>query len=215
MTTNDSCPTGKTGYPSDCEITQRLREQAAAKMQQADRGYAWKASFPKAKLVKLLLLDVDGVLTDGTIFFTHEGTETKGFNTQDGFGIRLLKQIGVDVGLITARTSQAVSKRAENLGLRHVYQGVDNKVEAFNQLMNTLNIDPEQIGYVGDDWLDFPLLQRVGFPVAVANAVEEVKQLAAYVTKRAGGQGAVREVCDLIIDAKNMHDTLLKEFLGR
>lgn len=215
MGNNDTCAPGVNGYPSDCDITQGLLKKAAARHQDDERGYVWKACFPKAREVELLLLDVDGVLTDGTIYFTHEGTETKGFNTQDGFGIRLLQKIGVDVGLITARSSEAVRKRAENLGLQHVYQGVDNKITAYEELLNKLGIEPSKVAYVGDDWLDFPLLRRVGFSVAVANGVHAVKQMADYVTKRDGGRGAVREVCDLIIDAKDMQEKLLKEFLDR
>ncbi len=215
MSNNDTCAPGTGGYPSDCDITQGLLKKASTRHQEDERGYVWKSCFPKAKEIVLLLLDVDGVLTDGTIYFTHEGTETKGFNTQDGFGIRLLKKIGVDVGLITARSSEAVRKRAENLGLQHVYQGVDNKITAYEQLLTELDIDSSKVAYVGDDWLDFPLLRRVGFSVAVANGVHEVKHLADYVTRKTGGHGAVREVCDLIIDAKGMQEKLLEEFLNR
>lgn len=215
MGNNDTCAPGTKDYPSDCDITQGLLKKAAHRRQDDERGYVWKSCFTKAREIELLLLDVDGVLTDGTIYFTHEGTETKGFNTQDGFGIRLLKKIGVDVGLITARSSEAVRKRAENLGLQHVYQGVDNKITAYDELLKELDIDSSKVAYVGDDWLDFPLLRRVGFSVSVANGVHEVKQMADYVTKRDGGHGAVREVCDLIIDAKDMQEKVLKEFLDR
>jgi len=215
MNNDQPCSPGKDGYPSDCEVTQGLLRRAAERTQQDERGYVWRSCFPKASQVNLLLLDVDGVLTDGTIYFSHEGKEMKGFNTQDGFGIRLLKKIGVETGLITARFSEAVSKRAENLGLRHVYLGVDNKAEAYAEILRGMGIDDSKVAYVGDDWLDFPLLRRVGFPVAVANAVQEVKQISDYVTRKKGGEGAVREVCDLIVEAKGKRDSLLAEFLER
>ncbi len=213
MPENDSCPTSPHGYPSDCEITQGLLKKAASR-KQAGRSYAWKACLPKATAVKILLLDVDGVLTDGTITYTQEGDEIKSFHTRDGLGIRLLQEAGVEVGLITARTSGAVTRRARDLSLTHVYQGSRNKIEAYEKILAELNLTPEEIAYVGDDWLDLPLISRVGFSVAVADAASEVREAAHYVTEAPGGRGAVREICDLIIEAKGQSEILLEKYIN-
>ena len=213
MVDEGGCPTSGSGYPSDCEITQGLLEKARSRHEQNERGYVWRACLPRAAPLKLLLLDVDGVLTDGTIIYTHTDTELKSFNTKDGFGIRLLREAGVEVGLITARTSEAVARRAQDLKLIHVYQGVRKKVEIFEQVVAELSLGKEEVGYMGDDWLDLPLLTRVGFAATVADAVPEVLDVAHYVTKRAGGRGAVREVCDLIIAAKGKQESLLNKYI--
>lgn len=212
MTSSGNCSSSEGAYPSDCEVTQGLREKAASRSQKEERGYVWRSCLPKAKEIKILLLDVDGVLTDGTIVYTHSGTEMKSFNTKDGFGIRLLREAGVEVGLITARSSEAVRRRAQDLNLTHVYQGVRNKIEAYDEIMAELKLEVQEVSYMGDDWLDLPLLTRVGFPVTVADAVPEVKEVAHYVTKQFGGKGAVREVCDLIIEAKGNHQELLEKY---
>jgi 3-deoxy-D-manno-octulosonate 8-phosphate phosphatase (KDO 8-P phosphatase) len=213
MAQEDSCAGGNTGYPSDCELTQALLEKARKKQESPDRGYVWKSCLPKAKSLKLFLLDVDGVLTDGTITYTHEGKEIKSFHTRDGLGIRLLMESGVEVGLITARESEAVNRRVQDLGLRFVFQKAKNKLEIFQQLLDKLNLEPSEVGYMGDDWLDLPLLIRVGFAATVADAVPEVLKIAHYVTKRKGGRGAVREVCELILEAKGTDTQLLEKYL--
>jgi len=213
MAQEDSCAGGNTGYPSDCELTQALLEKARKKQESPDRGYVWKSCLPKAKGLKLFLLDVDGVLTDGTITYTHEGKEIKSFHTRDGLGIRLLMESGVEVGLITARESEAVNRRVQDLGLRLVFQKTKNKLEIFKQLLKKLNLEPSEVGYMGDDWLDLPLLIRVGFAATVADAVPEVLKIAHYVTKRKGGRGAVREVCELILEAKGTDKQLLEKYL--
>jgi len=213
MTQNDSCTGGNSGYPSDCELTQALLEKARKRQESSDRGYVWKSCLPKAKGLKLFLLDVDGVLTDGTITYTHEGNEIKSFHTRDGLGIRLLMESGVEVGLITARESEAVNRRVQDLGLRYVFQKAKNKLEIFEQLLQKLDLAPTEVGYMGDDWLDLPLLIRVGFAATVADAVPEVLQTAHYVTKRKGGHGAVREVCELILEAKGADKQLLEKYL--
>ncbi len=166
----------------------------------------------RAEKLKLLLLDVDGVLTDGTLIFSSQGEESKGFNTQDGFGIRLLQDAGVETGVITARKSTAVTKRCENLGMSYVYQGDKNKLEAYNDIIKKSGLKPIEIGYMGDDWLDIVLLNRVGFAAAPANAVTEVKDAVHYVTHSVGGRGAVREICDLILQAKGLHQKLLQSY---
>lgn len=213
MAQDDSCAGGNSGYPSDCELTQALLEKARKRQESADRGYVWKSCLPKAKGLKLFLLDVDGVLTDGTITYTHEGNEIKSFHTRDGLGIRLLMESGVEVGLITARESEAVNRRVQDLGLKLVFQKAKNKLEVFEELLKKLDLKPSEVGYMGDDLLDLPLLIRVGFAATVQDAVPEVLQLAHYVTKRKGGRGAVREVCDLILEAKGTHKELLEKYL--
>ena len=213
MAQDDSCARGSSGYPSDCELTQALLEKARKRQESADRGYVWKSCLPKAKGLKLFLLDVDGVLTDGTITYTHEGNEIKSFHTRDGLGIRLLMESGVEVGLITARESEAVIRRVQDLGLKLVFQKAKNKLEVFEELLKKLDLKPSEVGYMGDDWLDLPLLIRVGFAATVQDAVPEVLQLAHYVTKRKGGRGAVREVCSLILEAKGTHKKLLEKYL--
>jgi 3-deoxy-D-manno-octulosonate 8-phosphate phosphatase (KDO 8-P phosphatase) len=200
-------------YPSDCEITEGLRQRALSRSGQDERGYAWRASLPRAKEIQLLLLDVDGVLTDGSIVYGNGGAELKGFNIKDGFGIRLLREAGVEVGIITARRSEAVERRAQDLKLAHLYQGVGNKIEAFAEILAAQKLIPQQVAYMGDDWLDLPLLSRVGLAVTVADGVAEVKAVAHYVTREAGGRGAVRELCELIIEAKGQREELLARYL--
>jgi len=193
-------------------LTQGLLEKARSHNRPLERSDAWTAVLPRAKGIKLLLLDVDGVLTDGTITYTHDGGESKGFNTQDGFGLRILQEAGVEVGLITARTSEAVTRRAADLKLRYVYQGSGRKMEVFEEILHKSGLRPPQTAYMGDDWLDLPLLTRVGLAAAPANAMAEVQQRAHYVTVRSGGRGAVRELCELILEAKGALTPLLRKY---
>lgn len=213
MAHDDGCSGGEKGYPSDCELTQALLERARKRQAVTERSYSWKACLPKAKGLKLFLLDVDGILTDGTITYTNEGNESKAFHTQDGFGLRLLKESGVEVGLITARQSEAVRRRAEDLGINFVFQGAGNKLKIFQRLLVDLDLELSETGYMGDDWLDLPLLVRVGFAATVADAVPEVQQAVHYMTRRQGGRGAVREVCDLILEARGAAGPLLQGYL--
>ncbi|MFH1019106.1 MAG: HAD hydrolase family protein [Pseudomonadota bacterium] len=213
MTGPGSCGIPGGQYPSDCEITEGLRQRAMSRKDQDERGYAWRACLPLAKEIRLLLLDVDGVLTDGSIVYGDSGTELKSFNIKDGFGIRLLREAGVEVGIITARRSEAVERRARDLKLAHLYQGVGNKIEAFAEILATQKLTPQQVAYMGDDWLDLPLLSRVGLAVTVADGVAEVKAVAHYVTRQAGGRGAVRELCELIIEARGLREELLTRYL--
>lgn len=210
---SDKCTGGSSGYPSDCEVTQGLLERARNRQETADKGYVWKSCLPRAKGLKLFLLDVDGVMTDGTITYTHEGYESKSFHTRDGLGLRLLMESGVEVGLVTARESEAVRRRVRDLGIKHVFQKARNKLEVLEKLCQDLDLNPAEIGYMGDDWLDLPLLIRVGFAATVADAVPEVQQVAHFITKRRGGRGAVREVCDLIIEARGARDVLLAKYM--
>lgn len=167
----------------------------------------------KAKSIKLLLLDVDGVLTDGTITYTQEGTEIKSFHTRDGLGIRLLRESGIETGLVTARSSEAVARRARDLSLKYVYQKVKNKLELFAQLSEELGLQAAEVAFMGDDWLDLALLNQVGFSATVADSHPELKKIVDFVTKSRGGRGAVREVCDLILHAKEVYSSLLEKYL--
>lgn len=149
--------------------------------------------------IKLLLLDVDGVMTDGRITYDNAGVETKSFDVKDGHGLKLLQRAGIKIGIITGRQSAVVARRAEELGIELVYQGAKDKLVPFNEILKKLKLLPEEVAYVGDDVVDLPVMRRVGFAVTVADAVDEVKPFAALVTDRKGGRGAVREICDFLL----------------
>lgn len=157
------------------------------------------------KLVKIRLVafDVDGVFTDGRFYLSNAGVESKAFYTQDGFGVRQLLATGIDVVVISGRKSDAVEKRMSELGVTHVIQGCDDKVAALDRIITDLGITPAECAYVGDDIPDLPLLNHVGVSVAVANAVSELRQQCDISTSAAGGHGAVREVCDLVLAAQD------------
>lgn len=167
----------------------------------------------RAARVELLVLDVDGVLTDGQLYFDNQGNELKAFSTRDGLGLRVLQRHGVELALITGRQSQIVNKRAGQLGIRHVYQGRNDKLNAFRELLAHTGHQMEQACYAGDDWIDLPVLQRAGLSVAVADADEVVKSRVHWVTRQAGGRGAVREICNLILAARGLDATALSEIL--
>ncbi len=153
----------------------------------------------KIRKVKLLILDVDGVLTDGLIIIDDAGLESKHFNVRDGHGLKMLMRCGIAVALLTGRKSRVVEHRAADLGITEVYQGVWNKSEVFAGILERNRLAPEETAYIGDDVVDIPLLRRVGFSAAVADAVPEARAVADYVTQQPGGRGAVREVCELIL----------------
>jgi len=167
----------------------------------------------KAKKLKLLILDVDGVLTDGKLFFDNEGNEYKSFHARDGHGIKLLRQTGVEVAVISGRKSSSVALRMKNLGIEHVYQGHENKRAAFIELIEKIGITPEQAAHVGDDLLDLPIMMRVGLAIAVSDANFAVKQRADWCTTLPGGHGAVREVCDFIMQAQGHFDEVVDAYL--
>jgi 3-deoxy-D-manno-octulosonate 8-phosphate phosphatase (KDO 8-P phosphatase) len=156
----------------------------------------------RARDLKLMIFDVDGVMTDGTLYYSERGEELKAFNIQDGHGIKMLRQYGVEVALITARNSRAVELRAANLGIAHLYQGVEDKRGAYAALLTQLGLAAEQSGYMGDDLLDLPLLTRCGFAATVPAAPEALKSRAHFVSHAQGGRGAVREVCEFILHAQ-------------
>ena len=156
----------------------------------------------RAKALKLMIFDVDGVMTDGMLYYSERGEELKAFNIQDGHGVKMLRQYGVEVALITARRSRAVELRAANLGIAHLHQGVEDKRGAYAALLAQLGLDAAQSGYMGDDLLDLPLITRCGFAATVPAAPEALKRRAHYVTRAHGGHGAVREVCEFILSAQ-------------
>jgi 3-deoxy-D-manno-octulosonate 8-phosphate phosphatase (KDO 8-P phosphatase) len=163
----------------------------------------------RASRVKLMIFDVDGVLTDGSLLFTAEGDTMKAFNSMDGHGAKLLREAGIDTAIITGRKSGIVEKRAENLRITHVYQGVEHKLAAFEQLLKETGRTPEECGYMGDDWVDLAVMLKVGFAAAPANSHPEVIARAHWVSEARGGHGAVREVCDALLRAQGRYDALL------
>jgi 3-deoxy-D-manno-octulosonate 8-phosphate phosphatase (KDO 8-P phosphatase) len=163
-----------------------------------------KDFFGIAKGVKILILDVDGVLTDGSIILDNKDNELKCFHVRDGHGIKMLLRQGIPVAFITGRYSEVVKRRARELGVKDVFQKYRDKTKAYNKLIKKYAVTDQEIAYIGDDIVDIPLLQKCGFSVAVADADDHVKAVAKMVTKNRGGRGAVREVCDLILKAKDL-----------
>ncbi|MCP4768055.1 MAG: 3-deoxy-manno-octulosonate-8-phosphatase KdsC [Gammaproteobacteria bacterium] len=157
-----------------------------------------------ARQVRLLILDIDGVLTDGGLQFDNRGEEYKTFNSLDGHGIRMMLDCGIEIAVITGRKSAIVDHRMGDLGVRHIYQGCRDKLAAFTTLLQATGLNPEQVAYVGDDLPDLPIMRRVGLPVAVQNAHAFVKQHCDWVTNLPGGSGAVREVTDFILQAQSL-----------
>ena len=153
--------------------------------------------------IKLLILDVDGVLTDGKLYYSAEGESLKAFHVHDGAGIKRLLAHGINVAIITARHSAAVTHRMKELGVKHVYQAQSDKTLAFSELCEILQLSSSAIAYMGDDLADLPVMRQVGLSIAVANAINSVKEQAEYLTEARGGEGAVREVCELIIAHQN------------
>ena len=161
----------------------------------------------KARAVRLLVLDVDGVLTDGRLYFSEDGQELKTFDTQDGHGIKMLQNAGVQCAIITGRNTQLVARRAANLGIKYLLQGREDKASV------ELNIPVDEMAYVGDDWPDLPAIRAAGLGVAVANAHRECRRYADFVTMATGGRGAVREVCDLLLEAQGLYEEALAPYL--
>lgn len=167
----------------------------------------------KIQQIKLLILDVDGVLTDGRLFFDNQGGEYKCFHARDGHGLKLLRQTGVEVAVISGRSSKSVGLRMQSLGVEHVYQGHEDKRAAFQEILANLQLVPEQVAHVGDDLLDLPIMVRAGFAIAVQDANFAVKKYADWTTKTPGGQGAVREVCDMIMMVQGKFEAILQGYL--
>ena len=167
----------------------------------------------KAKKIRCLICDIDGVLTDGLLYIDNFGNEQKAFNVQDGMGLKLLMAVGIEVAVITTSQNAVVEHRMQQLGIAHYFKGQVDKQMAYQQLKLRLNIPDEAFAYIGDDLPDLPIIQQVGFGVAVANAVRQVKEFATMHTEQTGGRGAVREVCDFILNAQNKSDEALKGYL--
>ena len=167
----------------------------------------------RASRIKLLLMDCDGVLTDGRLWLTDDGDEQKSFNTHDGLGLSLLHRAGVKSGVITGRSSRAVARRAQELGIEFVCQGSPDKIAAFEQLLKEAGVDENEVAFVGDDLPDIPVMNRAEFAVAVADAVEETRAVAHYVTRARGGRGAIREVIEIILKSQGRWHDLVEDYL--
>jgi len=155
----------------------------------------------KAQQIRLVIFDVDGVLTDGSLFLGDDGQEYKAFNSKDGHGMKMLQASGVAIAIITGRTSEVVRIRMHSLGIAHVFQGIEDKAGAYEELKQKLDLIDAQIAYVGDDIVDLPVMTRVGLSICVADGHALVRQHAHWTTHQAGGRGAAREVCELLMDA--------------
>jgi len=166
-----------------------------------------------AKPIKLVIFDVDGVLTDAQLYIGSDLTEFKSFHTQDGLGMQMLLKTQVEIGVITAHESPIITTRMERLGVKHVYQGNITKIPAYENLIRKLNLKDEQVAYVGDDVTDLHLIRRVGLGMTVINAHEFIKPHAKYITQNRGGNGAVREVCDLIMKAQGSYQEMYDAYL--
>ena len=171
--------------------------------------------FEKAKHIRLVIFDVDGVLTSGRLFYSQHGTELKDFHAHDGLGMKMLQQSGVQIAIITARESAAVAKRMQDLGIAHVYQGQRDKLSAYEDLKKKLNLVDRQIAYLGDDLPDLPVLRRVGLSATVANAPLVIRDHVLWITEAKGGEGAAREFCELIMRAQETLSSAIESYLQR
>jgi 3-deoxy-D-manno-octulosonate 8-phosphate phosphatase (KDO 8-P phosphatase) len=169
----------------------------------------------RASRIKLLLLDVDGVLTDGRLYFSNLGDEFKAFSTLDGHGIKMLQKSGVKVGLITGRTSNLVAKRASDLGISILVQGREDKWDALQEILREYPLELDEIAFMGDDWPDLTVMCRVGLALTPANGHFSVVERAHWQSSLGGGEGAVREACDLIMHSQNTFDSILKSYLAQ
>ena len=167
----------------------------------------------RAKLIRLMAFDVDGVMTDGGLYLSDSGEEFKRFNSLDGHGIKMLRASGVEVAIITGRTSRCVELRAQNLGIQHVYQGVERKLEAMVDLLDKLKLSRDAAAYMGDDVVDLCVMRHVGLAITVPESPQLVREHSDYVTRRSGGHGAVREACELIMSAQGTLDAQLAPYL--
>lgn len=167
----------------------------------------------RARRVRLAIFDVDGVLTDGSLYLSDSGEEMKAFNTQDGLGMKMLQASGVELAIITGRSSRCVELRARNLDITLLSQGASDKLLVFQDLIASLGLAPEETAYMGDDFVDLPVMRRCGFALAVPDAPDAVRQHAHYVTRRRGGHGAAREACDFLMRMQGKYDAQLAGYL--
>lgn len=168
----------------------------------------------QAKSLRLIAFDIDGIMTDGGLYLSDSGEESKRFNTLDGHGLKMLRASGMELAIITGRTSRCVELRAQNLGIVHVYQGVENKLEAMRHLLDKVGIAADAAAYMGDDVVDLPVMRRMAVAFSVPDAPQIVRDHAHYVTRRSGGHGAVREVCELIMSAQGTLEAQLAPYLA-
>ena len=168
----------------------------------------------RARGVKLMIFDVDGVLTDGRLYLSDNGEEMKAFSTRDGQGIKLLREAGIAVGVITARSSRVVERRARELGIELLRQGASDKAGVLAELLSGQNLQASEAGYMGDDLADLPVLMRCGFAATVQSAPEAVRTRVHYVARAAGGEGAAREVCEFILTAQNALEHAIARYLA-
>ncbi len=168
----------------------------------------------RAKLIRLIAFDVDGIMTDGGLFLSDSGEEFKRFNSLDGHGIKMLRASGVEVAIITGRTSRCVELRAKNLGIAHVYQGAESKLDAIVDLLDKLSLSRDAASYMGDDVVDLCVMRHVGLAISVPESPELVREHAHYVTRRSGGHGAVREACEMIMSAQGTLEAQLSPYLN-
>ena len=169
--------------------------------------------YSRARTIRLAAFDVDGVLTDGGLYYSDSGEEVKVFDVRDGHGLKMLQVSGVKLAIITSRTSQCVARRAENLGIDYLFQGVEDKLATLRSIIDRLSLDLSACAYMGDDWIDLPVLTRCGLALSVPDAHAEVRNRAHYVTRAGGGRGAVREACELIMRAQGTYEARLAGFL--
>ncbi len=170
------------------------------------------ATFDKAKNIKIVIFDIDGVMTQGQIQYASDGKELKSFNVQDGLGIKLLQKAGITCAIITGRSSEVVARRARELNITHLIQGRDDKLIAANELLNELKFSTQELAYMGDDLPDLSIIQSASLGLCPNNAVEAVKQHADYICEKRGGDGAVREVSELILQAQDKLDALIAQY---
>jgi 3-deoxy-D-manno-octulosonate 8-phosphate phosphatase (KDO 8-P phosphatase) len=167
----------------------------------------------RARKIRLLIFDVDGVLTDGSLYLGDDGQEYKAFHSRDGHGMKMLQRAGIRVAIVTSRSSNVVRKRMDSLGIEHVFQGRHEKLPAYQEIKEILGLQDEQIAYVGDDVLDLPIMRRVGLAIAVADAHPLVHRYSHWQTQSPGGKGAGREACELIMDAQGKLDAMMESYL--
>ncbi|MGL1862282.1 MAG: HAD-IIIA family hydrolase [Pseudodesulfovibrio sp.] len=166
-----------------------------------------------AKNIKLLVLDVDGVLTDGGLYYGDEGIAMKRFNVQDGFGIKIAQAVGLEIGVITGLDQKPVTKRVTELGIKHYYPGKHQKVPLFEEMCEKAGVDASEAAFMGDDWIDLGVMKRAGLAMSVPNGMPEVIAAADWVSTKSGGQGAVREAIGFILEAKGQMDEAMKQWV--